>query len=165
VRNYHRAIFTCILVGLTVRIVIAPAFGGDKEPAKPQSAKEIAKDWLYKGDEKKQFGSSNTWDIAPKESPKLHTSTTRTSFGSFEEAWNFYAKKCGSDKKYAALPLVMVGGETKDGQYVILDYGDADTGRVGTTFAYNTKEHSITVHLRPSEDKKNVYVSVTVALR
>ena len=59
----------------------------------------------------------------------------------------------------------MEGGETKDGQYVILDYSDGDMRRAGTTFAYNTKEHSVTVHIRQSEDKKNIYVSVTVALR
>ena len=159
---------TCNRCGRWTWLVVAllvgsfPAFlsARDEQPAKPQSAQEIAADWVYK-----EAGDTHTLWVAPKESPKLYTSTTRISSGSFEGAWNFYAQKCGTDKKYSAKNALVTSDETKDGQYVILDNVDAFNKQTASTFAYNTKGYTVAVHLRQGEDQKNIYLSVTVGLR
>jgi hypothetical protein len=84
---------------------------------------------------------------------------------SFEAAWNHYAKKCGSDKKYDRKKVNSAVGETKNGRYVILDHVADVLGQTSGLFAYDTEKYTVSVRISESADKKAVYASITVALR
>lgn len=128
-----------------------------KTPVKPGSAEEIANAWRYNPEEAK----GTSWDAAsPKGSHKLYAAVGRLEGASFGEAWNFYAKKCGYDKKYGeAAVFIIVGEQTKDGEYVIFD-SKRDDLRM-TTFAFTNQRFTVSVQLRQAPEKDKLYTDVT----
>jgi len=129
------------------------------QPAGKKTAKDIAKAWTYDPEE---IGTSSQ---ASEGSDKLYIIAINTGRGSFESAWNHYAKKSGSDKKYEPKKVNSAVGETKTGRYVILDQVADVLGQKSALFAYATEQYTVSVRISESADKKAVYASVTVALR
>ena len=90
---------------------------GESPPKKP-----VAKDiWLSKASEPRPGGEyQGVGANAPKDSSKLYARSFTTSFATLEELWNFYAQKCGIDKKYNDKELFVLSGESKAGSFVLV---------------------------------------------
>jgi hypothetical protein len=132
---------------------------GSAQPSGKKKAKEIAKEWTYDPE-----GAPGTNSQANEGSDKLYIIAINQGKGSFEDAWNHYAKKCGSDKKYEPKKVNSAVGETKNGRYVILDQVGDVLGQRSALFAYDTEQYTVSVRISESADKKAVYASITVAL-
>lgn len=157
VRRYIVSILA--LAGLAAAGSLVVASAKAKIPVKPESAEEIAKAWRYNPEAK-----AYSWQGGgPKDSDKLYVDTGRLTGATFEGAWNFYAQKCGSDKKYAEPTFNSVSDQTKDGVYVILD-GKRDDLRT-TSFAFTNQRTAVSVQLRQASDKDKIYMAITVATR
>jgi hypothetical protein len=128
------------------------------QPPGKETAKDIAKQWAY---DPREPGTSSE---AVKGTDRLYIVALNQGKGSFEGAWNHYAKKCGSDKKYEPKKVNSAVGETKSGRYVILDQVADVLGQKSALFAYDTAKYNVAVRISESADKKAVHVSVTVAL-
>ena len=130
-----------------------------KTPVKAGSAGEIASAWRYNPEEAKE---TNWQGANPKGSDMLYAAVGRLHGASFDEAWNFYAKKCGYDKKYGeAAAFIIIGEQTKDGEYVIFD--KKRDGLRMTTFAFTNQRFTVNVQLRQAPEKDKLYTDVTVA--
>jgi hypothetical protein len=128
-----------------------------KSPVEPGSAQEIAKAWRYNAKAK-----GRSWDGAfPKDSHKLFVEVGWLDGASFCEVWNFYAQKCGSDKKFGEAGAFVVGEQTKDGEYVIFDIKRDDLRM--TTFAFTNQRFIVSVQLRQAPEKDKLYIDITVA--
>jgi hypothetical protein len=149
---------------LTVATLVAWAFltlsplGSAQTPGK-KTAKDIAKEWTYDPE-----GEPGTSSQANEGSDRLYIVAINQGKGSFEAAWNHYAKKCGSEKKYEPKKVNSTVGETKNGRYVILDRVTDVLGQKSALFAYDTEKYSVSVRISESADKKSVYAAITVAL-
>ena len=132
-----------------------------KTPVKAESAEEIANAWRFNPEEATE---TNWQGTSPKGSDTLFTAVGRLHGASFGEAWNFYAKKCGYDKKYGEAAVFIIDGkQTKDGEYVIFDY-KRDGLRI-TTFAFTNQRFNVAVQLQQAPEKDKLYTYVTVATR
>jgi hypothetical protein len=151
-----------MVVGVMALFCVAPLSAQDQEPAKKQTAKEIAAGWLLKSDPTK-VGKVAGVSAAPKDL-KLFGSMTRIPGGSFQEAWTFYAAKCGADNEYSEVTMLLTSGKAKEGEYMITDNRDKITGQHATLFTYTTEGYTVTVHIR-RDDKMTLYVALSVALR
>jgi hypothetical protein len=147
-------------VALVACAVLAASPLGSAQPPGKETAKDIAKEWTY--DPEGKPGSASQ---ATEGSDRLYIVALNQGKGSFEDAWNHYAKKCGSDKKYEPKKVNSAVGETKSGRYVILDQLADVLGQKSALFACDTAKYSVAVRISESADKKAVHVSVTVALR
>jgi hypothetical protein len=132
---------------------------GSAQPAGKKTAKDIAKEWTY--DPEGELGTSSQ---ASEGSNRLYIVAINQGKGSFEAAWNHYAKKCGSEKKYEPKKVNSAVGETKKGRYVILDQVADLLGQKSALFAYAAEKYSVSVRISESADKKAVLASITVAL-
>jgi hypothetical protein len=161
-RNLGRRSGTVIVaVGLVVGTTYALFGAADKEPAETRMAKEIAKEWRFVDQGAKD---AHFVGIAPQDSQRLYTETGAwTSGASFEEIWNFYARKCGSDRRYAEETTQAVGAKAERGEYVLLD-SFVSVPRT-TTFGLTTDSHTVSVLLWLTGEKDKVYCSITVATR
>ena len=146
------------LAGLAAAGSLVVAVANDKRPVKAESAEEIANAWRYNRENAKE---TNWQGAFPKGSHKLYAAVGRLHGASFGEAWNFYAKKCGSDEKYGDAGTFIVGAKTKDGEYVIFD--TARDGLRMTTFAFTNQQFTVSVQLRQAREKDKLYTDVTVA--
>jgi hypothetical protein len=144
---------------LTACVLLTLSPLGGAQPTGKETAKAIAKEWTY--DPKGELGTSQE---ANKGSDRLYIVALNQGKGSFKGAWNHYAKKCGSDKKYEPKKVNSAVGETKSGRYVILDQVADELGQKSALFAYDTAKYNVAVRISESADKKAVYVSITVAL-
>ena len=139
-------------------LALAPP-GSTQAPSK-KTAKEIAKEWTY--DPEGEVGTSSA---AKEGSDRLYVVAINQGKGSFEAAWNHYAKKCGSDKKYEPKKVNSAVGDAKEGRYVILDQLADVLGQPSALFAYDTEGYTVSVRISESADKKAVHASITVAIR
>lgn len=160
-KYYRRGKRRWIVVGVVAFFCGAPLSAEDQEPVKKQTAKEVAAGWLLKSDPTK-VGKVAGVSAAP--SDQLFASMTRIPGGSFEEAWKFYAAKCGADNQYSEVTMQLTSGKGKEGEYMITDNRDKITGQHATLFTYTTTEYTVTVHIR-RDDKMTLYVALSVALR
>ena len=146
----------------TLAAAVSLALTGEKAdiPAKGPSAEEIAEDWQYNPELKGKGWEKHWTGFAPKNSHKLYVQTGRITGATLEGAWNFYAKKCGHDKKYGESSGYF-GGQSKDGEYAIIDI-ERDGLRT-TTFAFTNQRFTVSVQLRQAPEKDKFYIYMTVA--
>ncbi|TWU08221.1 hypothetical protein [Stieleria varia] len=81
---------------------------------------------------------------------------TKKTFG---EVWTFYAKKIGSDKKYAEETAHYDHGKTIDGRYFIRDFIKTDEPR-RTFFVYTCSRFTVTAIVKPKGDGTIVDMTV-----
>src|SRR5262245_6143365 len=127
--------FPCTAV-LVAGAILALSPPGSAQAPDKKTAKDIAKEWTY--DPEGEVGTSSA---ATEGSDRLYIVAINQGKGSFEAAWNYYAKKCGSDKKYEPKKVNSTVGHTKDGRYVILDQVADVLGQPSALFAYDTEHH------------------------
>lgn len=143
------------LVAISAGVSFATSCAAEDKAAKPDA---IAKDWRYEATTAKETG----WrGIGPLDSPRLYTESGTLTGASLEGAWNFYARKCGADKKYSETTQYAVAGEGKGGQYAIHDYERPGDPRI-TTFGFVSDGEVVSVQLSQSSDKEKIYVTITV---
>ena len=88
-----------VAVGVVVGIKYALPAAAEKESAKARTAKAIAEEWRCVD---KKAKNAHFVGIAPQDSQRFYTETGACTGGtSFDETWNFYAQKCGSDHRFA----------------------------------------------------------------
>lgn len=84
--------------------------------------------------------------------------------GSYADAWNFYAKKCGAEETWEDSKGRIIGQPSKHAGYYTI-FQRTDGGRNTTTFASHEKDATIAVHLHEieaSRDKTVLQLSVVV---
>jgi hypothetical protein len=148
-----------VLAGLLAATPVAPLSAAEKGRPKPRTAEAIAKEWRYQD----KGAKAGRWlGISPQDFPKLYTARGALDGASYADAWNFYATKCGANKRYSEKTFHAVAGRTKGGHFTVLD--DASGLARSTAFGFRARDYFVSVQLRPAGEK-GVYVSITVAVR
>lgn len=133
-----------------------------QEPA--ADAARIAEAWWFVGDGKSRTdGSSQKTGAGPKDGSFFAFTGTVHNLGSYSDAWNFYAKKCGAEETWSDSSRIVGKPSKTDGYYTI--FQRTDGGRNTTTFASHEKVATITVHLHEAEaspEKTVLQLSVVV---
>ena len=134
-----------------------------QEPA--ADAAKIAEAWWFVGDGKSRTdGTSQKTGVGPKDGSSFFAfSGTVHNRGSYSDAWNFYAKKCGAEETWNDSTRIIAKPSKSGGYYTI--FQRTDGGRNATTFASHEKNATITVHLLEIEaerDKTVLLLSVVV---
>lgn len=133
-----------------------------QEPA--ADAAKIAKAWWFVGDGRSGTGeSSQKTGAGTKDGSFFAFTGTVQNLGSYSDAWNFYAKKCGAEETWNDSRRI-IGKPSKSGGYYTI-FQRIDGGRNTTTFASHEKDATITVHLHEieaSRDKTVLQLSVVV---
>lgn len=145
----------CLMV-----VLFAPASIHADEPGKPEkSVQDIAADWVFKGEAKGKEGGAMSYSMTPPGSTKLHAIAGRTTYGSYADAWNFYAAKCGIERKYKPKTIVVEGKKTQRGEYILIDQRpDA------ALFVFRTEQYTVSVTIREGNDKE-VLLTVMISLK
>ena len=159
--------YTLLVLGLVLAGVcwfgIAARTAADKKPSPTLSAaQEIATEWIPQKD------AVGDWhDLGagcPRDSPKLHVVSFRTSQLTFAEAWEFCASKCGADKKYVAYRLETTAGEGEKGSWALVERPGKNLERIEALFALRSEKYSVSVTLRPENGGKSVSGTLTVVV-
>jgi hypothetical protein len=148
-----------LLVGLPLALLGLGAAGVG--PSQARSAREITEAWRFVDD---KAADVHFVGIGPENSDKLYTETGSFKGGaSFAEIWNYYAEKCGTDRRYAEKTFQGVGGKSEEGEFVLLD--SFVNERRTTTFALTTEEYTVSILLWVTDEERKTYLSITVAVR
>ncbi len=158
-------------VSVTIPVAaIALALCDDKTPGPPEEsaeASDIADAWWFEGvDTSSANDSSQRTCAGPVDGTFFACTGTIMNRGSYEDAWNFYAKKCGADETYSESPRIVGQPTSKNGYYTI--FQRTDGGRHTTTFASHEKDATVTVHLHEIEatsENTTLQLSVVVVQR
>ena len=163
----RRILFLAVVIGAIVVAAFQPARTGDLAAQEVQRNKAaiIAEAWWYTGDgtEKSGKSSSQRTGAGPEDETFFAYSGTVTNLGSYQEAWSFYAKKCGAKETYDAKTRIIGQPSDTKGYYTILQRTDG--GKKSTTFARHEKDATITVHLLEAEaspEQTTLLLSVVV---
>jgi hypothetical protein len=127
-------------------------------------AKDIAVEWLSKAEKPGAPGEyQSVGASAPKDSPNLYAKSFTTSYATLEELWNWYAQKCGIDKKYHEKELHVMSGESKVGSFVLVErlQGDKCSESV---FGLRTNDYTVSVTLRSAMGGKSVAGTLIVSV-
>jgi hypothetical protein len=132
------------------------------EPA--ADAAKIAEAWWFVGDGKSRSDeSSQKTGAGPKDGSFFAFTGTVHNLGSYSDAWNFYAKKCGAEETWSDSRRIIGKPSKREGYYTI--FQRTDGGRNTTTFASHEKDATITVHvheIEASRDKTVLQLTVVV---
>jgi hypothetical protein len=124
----------------------------NRQPVTKAMTADKAKEWTYPKIE--TSGGASGGPIA------TLTITTEDTFG---QVWDFYAKKCGFDKKFEEKHLYKWADKTRDGSYLINDYPSGEGAQHShTIFVYEVPNLTVTaVVFRPDDGKRTrIYLSV-----
>jgi hypothetical protein len=140
------------LIGIGVR-------GGQADDLKRLTADDVIKLWNPMADGAKDF---QQWVASPRESPGMAAATFRVVGPSFEKIWNHYAGLCGISDRYQASRLLMTGGTTPKGTYVVSDRPSslAKGERVLSVFLLRTSHYTVTATIQPDPDGKAMRGSI-----
>jgi hypothetical protein len=144
---------------LLVSLLLLPSAHGDDPAKKAQTAEEIGREWIYKSEKKGKEARSAGMGAVPPGSTKLYAYSCLTTYGSYADAWNFYAGKCGTDLKYKPNNIYVGGKKIKAGEYIVMDQS-----LTGALFTYRTEEYVVCVTLTETKEKE-VLFTVTVSVK
>jgi hypothetical protein len=137
---------------------------GDPPPSKG-NAQRLADEWWYVGDGKSRDNESTQKTGAGNEESTFFAYTGSViNRGSYGDAWNFYAKKCGTQETFSEQRQILGKPSATKGYYTIFQRIDKE--RQATTFASHEKDATVTVHLQDLEaspEKTVLQISVVVA--
>lgn len=115
-----------------------------------QDAKAMADAWWYRGESAPGRESSSQRTGAGPESGDFFAYTgTVENEGSYAQAWQFYAQKCGSDETFADQVRIIGKPTASGGYYTIFQRNDG--GRATTTFARHEADATVAVTLHEVE--------------
>lgn len=135
---------------------------------KPSPAAKLADAWWYLGDGKSRSNaSSQKTGAGPEDGTFFAYTGTLINLGSYKDAWNFYAKKCGAKEAFDEANARIIGQPSgTQGYYTI--FQRTDGGRKTTTFASHEKDATVIVFLHEIEsspEKTLLQLSVVVTRR
>ena len=147
-------------------LLLSSAARTGESPPKKLIAKDIAGEWLSKAETPRPDGEyQGVGANAPKDSSKIYARSFTTSFATLEELWNFFAQKCGIDKKYNEKELFVLSGESKAGSFVLVERLDRDNrNRSESVFGLRTKDYTLSVTLRSEAGGKSVAGTLVVVV-
>jgi hypothetical protein len=161
-----------LFFGAVIGAIVAIAFHSSTtselaaQEVQQNGAAKIAEAWWYNGDGKSRpKESSQKTGAGPKDGTFFAYTGTVVNLGSYKDAWNFYAKKCGAKETFDESGRIIGQPSDVGGYYTI--FQRTDGGRNTTTFASHEKNATITVHLHELEksaDKTVLQLSVVVAI-
>jgi hypothetical protein len=152
---------TCCMIAAI--LLTSPAVQADDKPNKERTAKEIGTEWIFQKDSKKQPGFWFSMNVVPKNTTKLFAFKGNTTVGTYEETWNFFAAKCGSDRKWEPRQFSLKGprsmeeftgvieGKTKQGEYLIVGQGAGSS-----MFVCRTMDYSVSVTLEAKSKAEGI---------
>ena len=151
---------------LTLWLLLPSATRTGESPPKKLVAKDIAAEWLSKANTPRPGGEyQGVGANAPKDSSKIYARSFTTSYATLEELWNFYAQKCGIDKKYNDKELYLLSGESKVGSFVLVERLERDNrNRSESVFGLRTNEYTVSVTLRSERGGKSVAGTLVVVV-
>jgi hypothetical protein len=134
---------------------------GDDKPAEPTSASKISQEWLYPGAEDWNRGPyAVSGPVDPKQK-NLDLTSMRfaKTKASFEDVWNYYAGKCGFEKKWKKNFRHWVIDQAGDKRHrMVMDRGPDETH-----FGLFTEQYVIHVEVRqPDADKIEIRILTTM---
>lgn len=135
---------------------------------KPSPAAKLADAWWYVGDGKLRSNeSSQKTGAGPEDGTFFAYTGTLINLGSYKDAWNFYAKKCGAKASFDEVGTRIIGQPSgTQGYYTI--FQRTDGGRKTTTFASHERDATVTVFLHEVEsspERTLLQLSVVVTRR
>ena len=133
--------------------------GGRADVSKRLTALDVIRLWKPMPDGVVDF---QQFEAAPKESSAAATATFRVVGPSFERLWNHYAERCGMVERYEAKRLLVSGGTSPKGTYVVNDRAAADAkGERGlSVFLLRTDRYAVTATIQPDPDGKAMRGSI-----
>jgi hypothetical protein len=161
-RKQRRGLTILVASGL-VALIGAGLRGGQADDAKKLTAEDVIRLWEPTGDGIEDF--QQFW-ASPKESPEVAACTFRIVGPSFERLWNHYANLCGIKDRYEAKRLLVSGGRSDKGSYVVGDRASSDAnGERGlSVFLLRTDRYTVTTTIRPDPDGKAVLGSIAAVI-
>jgi hypothetical protein len=136
--------------------VEAPA----KKPGEQKAALlKIAEQWLP--DEKTDFGSVGCF--TPTNTPPTVYAVSFTTKKPLGEVWNLLASKCGIAEKYEEPHLYMLSGQSKCGDYALVERMEGLL-RADTIFTLRTTGHTISATLKPGTGRWPTEGTVVIVL-
>jgi hypothetical protein len=162
----RRLTLSCLTVAaVAISSVQLPGISDVVAQETAADASKIAEAWWYGGDGKSRPNeSSQRTGAGPTDGSFFAYTGTVTNLGSYEDAWNFYARKCGAKETFSDSPRIIGQTSKTSGYYTIFQRSDG--GRKTTTFASQEKGATISVHLHEIEgsaEKTTLQLSVAVA--
>ena len=144
------------LIGIGVR-------GGQAEQPKPLTAVDVVKLWEPMLDGATDFQS---FEASPKESPGVAAGTFRVAGPSFERLWKHYAELCGIHEGYEAKRMLVSGGTSAKGIYVVSDRvsWDSKATRTLSVFLLRTDRYTVTATIQPGPDGKSMLGSISAVI-
>lgn len=164
-RYYLVATAVGVIIGTTIQLL---ATHDAQAQVKLSSAAKLADEWWYVGDGKIRSNQSSQKTGAGSEDGTFFAYTgTVINLGSYADAWNFYARKCGAKETFDEAGGRIIGQPSAtQGYYTI--FQRTDGGRKTTTFASHERDATVTVFLHEIEsspEKTLLQLSVVVTRR
>jgi hypothetical protein len=148
-----------ILTGLALASIVNRSLSADDKTVRTDSAVELSKTWRYPGtsnDAEIKHASDPRWVweyTGPIAGKLKNLDRTTMQFSKpkarFEDAWNYYAGKCGYDNKWKKDSFHMVIEQIEgQGQRMVIDQG-----REETHFGRFTDKYLIHVQIRKVDEE------------
>jgi hypothetical protein len=133
--------------------------GGRADDSQRLTAEDVIKLWRPTPDGVVDF---QQFEAAAKESSAAATATFRVVGPSFERLWNHYAERCGMVERYEEKRLLVSGGTSAKGTYVVNDRASSDAkGERGlSVFLLRTGRYAVTATIQPDPDGKALRGSI-----
>jgi hypothetical protein len=167
--NLGRCCFVASAIGVIIIITFLSFDINDAvAQVKPSPAAKLADAWWYVGDGKSRSNeSSQKTGVGPEDGTFFAYTGTLINLGSYKDAWNFYARKCGAKETFDEAGGRIIGQPSAtQGYYTI--FQRTDGGRKTTTFASHERDATVTVFLHEIEsspEKTLLQLSVVVTRR
>jgi hypothetical protein len=155
----HKKWLTISLTSVAALIVGIGLVGGRADDSKRLTAADVIRLWKPTPDGVVDF---QQFEAAPRDSAAAATATFRVVGPSFEGLWNHYAERCGMVERYEAKRLLVSGGTSPKGTYVVNDRASSDAkGERGlSVFLLRTDRYAVTATIQPDPDGKALRGSI-----
>lgn len=165
----RRCYITASVIGVIVVTALQSLHTNDAvAQVKPSPAAKLADAWWYVGEGKSRSNeSSQKTGAGPEDGTFFAYTGTLINLGSYKDAWNFYAKKCGAKETFENSVGRIIGQPSPTHGYYTI-FQTTDGGRKTTTFASHEKDATVTVFLHEIEstpEKTVLQLSVVVTRR
>jgi hypothetical protein len=163
VRKHTRWLVIPVATGLIALIGIGVR-GGQADDSKRLTAADVITEWKpMRGNGVEDF---QQWVASPKECPGVAAATFRVVGPSFEGLWNHYADLCGIVERYEAKRLLVSGGTSAMGTYVVNDRASSDAREGGrlSVFLLRTDRYTVTATIQPDPEGKAMRGSLTAVI-
>ena len=158
----------CSCAQVAVYSIVLVRAEDDAAKLESPDASKVAEAWWYAGNGgNRKDQSSQKTGAGPETGEFFATTGTVVNLGTYKNAWDFYASKCGADEKHDDHQHRIVGKPSSSGGYYAI-FQRTDGGRNITTFARHEQDATVTVTLHEIEstpDKTILQLSIVAVCR